>query len=299
MDALETVQLFDLDSDNYFGNYNMLIGSVAIGMHCPEFRKPKDVDVITPDITHGTSGGLKVERLWDDSLNDMVDKFWYQIDKAVNVPGVGWCFLPSLDFLYTLKISHSFWSLRNQSWGKHTADIIWLQRNTDAKFLRDVYDYFYPLWKEKHGAKRASLNKTPEEFFTASVKRTYEHDSVHASVAYGDEPLFKRILKDDHEVMVDWSKFEAMDHQTRLNLVREEIYATALERNLIPKHDGKPTVSEREQKNAYRENLFKVITSYWKGEWALWVLLNLSELDSPDVNYWDRHRSNKERLITL
>lgn len=194
------------------------------------------------------------------------------------------------DELYTMKISHSFWEINGpKNWDKHASDIVFLSRK-GAKFLRPLYDILLPIWKDRYKKHVTNTNQDKTSFFADAVVRKYDHDSVHESVAYGDHPLYLDILKDGETVAVDNSKFWAMDHETQLKVCREEIYATALERILIPRnYSGSPGA-------AYYWALRRTATSLFKGEWALFLMLNLDVLMKPDCKYMQRHIDNKALL---
>ena len=147
-----------------------------------------------------------------------------------------------------------------------------------------------PIWKEKHGKKKTNLNQKASMFFNDAVKRKYNHDSVHETVAYYNAPLYQSILKDGQDVLVDSDKFFNMDYEEQLKLVREEVYTTALERILIPNnYKGSPTL-------AYKWALRRTITSLFKGRWALWTVLHYSDLSLPDCDYKQRHLDNRHKL---
>jgi hypothetical protein len=248
----------------------MLVGSSAAKIWFPEFREPKDIDYFYP--------GEK-----DDG-----ETFWHE--RLADVASGRWVAFP--DELYTIKVSHIFWDLRNNSWGKHFNDILFFQ-SKGCKLVPSFYEDLYPIWEERYGKKAGNLNVPANMFFNDNVTRKYEHDSIHASVAYGESPLFEQILRDGSDVAVDRSKFDQLPYEDKLNLVREEVYATALERYLIPA-DYKMS-----PKLAYHNALKKTITSFWKGDWALFIALNALELKSPDVNYLERHLNNRDRLVEL
>ena len=161
--------------------------------------------------------------------------------------------------LYTMKISHSFWEINGPAnWNKHASDIIFLSRK-GCEFKRRLYDILLPIWKEKYKKHQTNTKLQKEEFFADAVVRKYDHDSLHASVAYGDHPLYEDILLPGETVAVDSDKFWAMDFETQLKTVREEIYATALERILIPgNYLGSPSA-------AYWWALRRTATSLFKG----------------------------------
>lgn len=246
-----------------------LIGSQAALHHFPDWGKTNDVDYFTDDKT--VPG--------DNFYHPDLEKW-------------EWGDIATPDELYTLKISHSFWELRNNSWDKHVFHAVQLKKR-GAVFLPELYSILYPIWEQTHGKKKANLELSPEEFFNKHVKRTYEHDSIHASVAYYDEPLFNRILRDNHEVAVDRSKFEAMPLEMKYQLVREEVYATALERQIIPSNYRENLLS------AYSWALKKTITSFAKGWFPLFILLNFDDLRKPDLNFVQLHKNNSHKLIPL
>jgi hypothetical protein len=203
-----------------------------------------------------------------------------------------WGAIATPNELYTMKISHSFWDI-NGSWDKHAHDIIFLQRK-GAVFNRELYDILLPIWKERYKRNPTNLHQSAATFFSDAVNREYDHDSLHESIAYGKRPLYESILQDGSEVAVDNAKFfngsSLADHQRRIRTVREEIYATALERILIPNdYKGSPAA-------AYAWALKRTATSLFKGEWALYLLLNLDELMKPDCDYLARHLSNRHML---
>lgn len=259
-----------------------LIGSGAMRHNFRDYRlRP------SADIDYQASN----QRDYDRIVRDVP-----QADVFFNPALAAWDWGPiaTAEELYTMKVSHSFWEIGGDSrnWQKHMDDIVFLQRK-GVEFNRDLYDILYPMHKEMHGKKRTSLAQNAMNFFGDGVVRKYDHDSVHASIAYGDHPLFEDILVPGEDVMVDSSKFWAMDEDTKHMLVREEIYATALERILIPRDYKYSPMA------AYAWATQRTITSLFKGEWALYLVLNYEKLCRPDVDYVNRHLDNKHLLIPL
>ncbi len=251
---------------------SVLIGSRAIKYHFHDFREPNDIDYFSDRPIKGA------ETFWHPDLAGTFGPWGFQ--KEIATPNE----------LYTIKVSHSFWEQKNGSWRKHMADIMFLKKKGCA-LEYDLYDHLYSVWEQHYGKKKVNLNADPKDFFNGNVFRLYDHDSIHRSVAYYDRPLFESVLKDGHSVAVDTHKFNMLDFQDKLRLVREEAYATALERQLIPNdYLGSPT-------GAYAWAIRKIITSFWKGDWALWVVEHFDELLRPDVDYVGRHLANKNILI--
>lgn len=203
-----------------------------------------------------------------------------------------WKDIATIDEIYTIKISHSFWNLKNNSWNKHMRDIQFLQEK-DARFIPELYKILYPVWEEIYGKKQANLEQEPDRFFNPKVDRKYEHDSVHDSIAYYDQPLFNKILRDGHAVAVDKKKFDNMTVDNKLKLVEEEVYATALERHLIPRNYMGSYVS------AYKMALRQTITSFSKGWFPLFIVLHWKDLNHPSVDFVKIHKENKDKLTLI
>jgi len=250
----------------------VLIGSKALEQHILLDREPKDVDYISTEPIPGA------------------DVFYH-----ADLEKWSWHSVASLDELYTLKVSHSFWRLKNNSFEKHLYDIMKMQV-AGAKLIPELYNILYPIWEELHGKKKIDLSLPIDKFFNKNVTRTYEHDSLHASVADG-QPMFERILKDGSKVAVDREKFERLGYSLKLKLVREEIYVTALERNLIPLFESKGFVNKLDVHRAYSRALRAMITNYSKGWFALWIVDNLLELRDTQFDYWQRFLDNQHKLI--
>lgn len=263
----------------------ILVGSQALKQHIDLKREPHDIDFFCDSLNHLTGelieedgGGKKVELFYHQDL----ERYFKKDEDRV----------ATLDELYTIKISHIFWQLKNNSWNKHCHDIMLMKAN-GAKFIQELYDVLYPVWEEKHGKKKANLNASPEDFFNSKVTRIYEHDSIHDTVAFYDEPLFNRILADGHQVKVDRQKFEDLSQEDKLKLVREEVFATALERQIIPSNYRYSPGA------AYRWALMKTITSFSKGWFPLYIVQNLDFLWSNDIKYIDKHKQNRDKLVLI
>ncbi|MGO2860624.1 MAG: DUF7275 domain-containing protein [Brevibacterium sp.] len=260
-----------------------LIGSRAMRHWFPDAREPKgDWDYHSPEPAAEMPEGMP------PPLGVRFDIF-----EESRLGAWEWGPVATPSELYTMKISHSFWEINGpESWNKHAADIVFLERK-GAVLIRELHDILRPIWKERYKRNPTNLEQNASMFFADAVDRKYDHDSLHASVAYFDSPLFERILRDGSDVAVDNAKFWAMDFETQIKLVREEIYATALERIVIPR-DYK--VSPRW---AYHWAVRRTATSLFKGEWALFLMKNLDLLMKPDIDYVQRHQDQADRLILL
>lgn len=250
----------------------MIIGSTALKQWFPEEREPKDLDVISPVEWDGA------ETFWDDRLIAYQPAWqWLQDDYA------------SLDELYTIKVSHSYWEIGN-SWAKHIRDVQFL-KDHGAVLLPEFHDILYPIWEDKHGTKKMRF-MSDDAFFEDAVTRVYDHDSLHDSVAYGHEAMYIQTLKQPGHTAVDMDYIKRMNFEDQVKLFREEVCATALERIMVPSgYKGSAGA-------AYLWALRRTITSLTKGWSARFIVDNYSAFAKPD-NYVQRHLANKEKLVLL
>lgn len=170
------------------------------------------------------------------------------------------CLVPSLNALYTLKMSHRY--LRNSPFFTKTMLDIKMLRKAGAADGSD----FYADWYEKRVAETYSyahpkLNVSKDAFFTDDVPYQYDHDSIHEAVKLGEKPAYTYFL--DGEVKTSKELFLAAGRNVQLRAVYEEACVLALERSVIP-HNTDP-------KKAFELALEKVctsITSGWFREFA-------------------------------
>jgi hypothetical protein len=261
----------------------LVVGSVALKQYLHIGREPKDYDIWSNDTAYDNMlehNGLRVEKFWHDKLEEFFEARKSQLPMA------------SLDELYTIKCSHAGWELRNGSWDKHMSDIVAL-KHAGAKIQDDQFKRLYKVWQDVHGSKQLKLAKGKDDFFTDAVVRKYDHDSLHASVAYGSEPMYIQTLKSGSDVDVDMTYIKSMPFDGQVKLFREEIYATALERKVIPSNY---TISPRK---AYAWALRRTITSLTKGWSSRFLIENYDVMRTPDVDYVAVHKSKANKLILL
>lgn len=123
----------------------MVIGSAALKFHFPDFKRvPKDIDIIKGSkFNDYFPSDLKREYLENPVLlehcedNDFLDP----------------------DSLFSLKVSHAFWDLKNNSWEKHMFDIQFLKEK-GCKLNRPLFDKLYEYWNKVHGKRLDSFEKT-------------------------------------------------------------------------------------------------------------------------------------------
>ena len=258
----------------------LVVGSHALKWNGLDLRDPKDWDVFCP--------GAPEIKIWPHKGRG--DVFWHEsfeewIPEGTNRHA-------TLDELYTIKASHQGWELKNGSWNKHAYDLIMLKR-AGAKILDPLYANLYKVWEGLHGKKVMNLDQDKSEFFDDAVRRTYDHDSLHESVAYGDRPVYESILKEGATVDVDSRKLWALNHESLVRLFQEEIAVTALERIVVPRnYKGSPGA-------AWLWATRRTVTSLTKGKSSRFLIDNLETFMKPDPEYVQRHLRNKDRLVRL
>ena len=250
----------------------LMIGSLAASLRGIDLgRECRDVDVFC------------------DGAGKGVDDYWHPSFSSWIPEGLT---VATLDELYTIKVSHSYWALRNGSWNKHMADQVTLKQ-AGAHIDQELHDNLYKVWVELHGAKATNLNMDASDFFSDAVTRIYVHDSIHDSVAYGERPMYEYLLKDGQTVAMDMNKVWLMSFEDQVKLFREEVYATALERWVIP------SGYKYSPRKAYAQAVRKTITSLTKGRSAQFMSENYDIFRTPDMDYVRRHRENKHKLVKL
>lgn len=254
----------------------LVIGSSALVALGFDWRTPSDWDVLSPNYKPGD--------------RYIADVFWHESFQEWIPEGTNR--YATLDELYTIKASHQGWELKNGSWGKHAYDLIMLKRH-GAKILDPLYADLYKVWESLHGKKVMNLDQDKSEFFDDAVRRTYDHDSLHNSVAYGDRPIYEECLKDGATVDIDARKMWALPPERLVMLFQEEIAVTALERIMVPRnYKGSPGA-------AWLWATRRTVTSLTKGKSSRFLIDNLETFMTPDPDYVQRHLNNKHRLVKL
>ncbi len=262
----------------------MLVGSRAMRNYFPDARDPSASDWDHFCDTESEAGILRATHLHTKTPDIKVHKNFKYLYNASQIAS------PVMQ--YTIKVSHMFWVPNDHAptWNKHMSDCIFYQRK-GIEFDRRDYELLKPVWEEHYNTKKTNTNQTKQKFFDDAVVRKYDHDSLHLTVSYQTDPLYLYVLKPGSTVDCDWGKFSEMHHDLQIKMIREEIYVTALERLIIP---SDYTYNARV---AYQWALMKCITSLFKNEWSLWIVLHLDELRKPDCDYVQRHLDRKHMLV--
>lgn len=253
----------------------MIIGSTAMKHWFPEFRDPKDLDIMSKE------GKMtqKEQNYWVDSFQLLIDK---NKDDTYLDP----------ENMISLKSSHFGWDIH---WDKTAFDILFL-KSKGYRADRELYFKLVEDWKKVHGKKWASLEKKDSNnFFEDAVKRKYVHDTIHEAVSVYDRPLYERTLKEDGKVGCSEKKFDNLDFNDRILMVKEEVWVTALERYLIP-NDFKYS-----PKRAYYQSLKKLTTTMSSGFFKFFIIDNFDKLyKSTDDSYIEKFKNvEKQNKLKL
>lgn len=126
--------------------------------------------------------------------------------------------------------------------------------------------------------------------------RVHEHDDLHRTTCYGDAPLYQKLKQDLTQTYVSPSGFEALSHDNRIRMVREECYARALERVLIPAQDLGVSWSEN---HGFQHALRRICTTLargWFRDFAIDHYPEVSRYDKPFLDVY--HRAVEEGKLS-
>ncbi len=237
----------------------ILIGSQAIKHWFSDFnRKPKDTDYAVEDKS------LFINQTNIEYLENPILFNFDSYEKGILKPS----------FIYTLKISHSFWSLDNNSWDRHLWDINFLKEK-GCTFIPELFWKLFNYWETIHGKRKSSnLDMSADDFFNNRISYHTPHDKLHELLVThpyfkGSEPTYKKILKDGAEVDVCMKKFEALTELEKFNVVFEEVAVMSME-NRFP--------NKLYWKAKYSRMLKKFIISHCKVEEGIWIIQNHKNL---------------------
>lgn len=255
----------------------MIIGSVALRHFYEDSRAPNDLDLVCYN-----DNCVKRESLgFSGKIESWTGEKYEEIAKLLEKSGNPRFAPPEL--LLSIKLSHSTYNLTTFS--KTLFDINFLKKK-GVKFDESDINILTPLWDRLHHRPKGKLNKNNGEFFNDKIERVYVHDSLHEATKYGARPLYESIKTDKNSAITSWRLFTELDHNTRLNVCREEIMVIAIERFLAPKLSiDKNSFTTFESNVAWRDALKLLITSCWRGRWARFLAFNYDELRKPDANH--------------
>jgi hypothetical protein len=267
----------------------LIIGSRAlsywVGYLGKPFRKPADLDVICshkgmmdycgnvmPQPT-GPGHYKQVNGTYVTEF-DIMDhcpssRMYYEYAHGAHLSGG--CAVAPIEVLYSLKRSHRFvpWQ-----WHKNIADYHLLKDMLGRKDGCGTTHLNHPLeditkmrMAERDAIKKLktpSLNKSKTDFFDDHVSNhTFEHDDIHAVMAYREKPMFTYIAAEGNTVKSDKNKFMFLSRQDKAYCVLEEAYSIAIERAIAPMFwEGKKLA---DAKTALEWALMRICTTLCSG----------------------------------
>lgn len=213
--------------------------------------------------------------------------------------------VPSMDQLYTLKLSHRY--LKNSPHFLKTLDDVAYFRGRGC----EVFDreWLKRRESETYTYKHPKLNVMKGDFFKGDgVEYVYDHDDIHKQVAqlsaaelhdisesqcrgyfpidyraWDPLPSYELYKEPGQEVKCSKHRFFALPEHVRLYGVIEEAYVLALERSQIP-FRGKV-----EPRRSFDIALMKVCTSITSGWFREYAWENFRKVESMyEANYVDR-----------
>ncbi|CAB4415836.1 unnamed protein product [Rhizophagus irregularis] len=183
------------------------------------------------------------------------------------------CIVAPLKILEALKTSHIYWP------GDFYKNI------SDLHLLRILLDYnkvspIQPLCSPQRDELIELMLKTrikETEIIRDNlfVQTRVPHDDLHELVKYGDHPIYQGLKDDQSRAWIKKSLFEKLDYQTKINCVKEEAMAIALERYLIP-------MISNNQENSYKLALIRICTTLTKGWFRQFAIDNYPRLANLD-----------------
>jgi len=227
----------------------LIYGSKAAKFWFPDFREPKDLDIISK------------EDYWIDSFQYILDNNKHPV-------------YADPKFLFTIKVSHAAWDIH---WDKTMHDIVFL-KNKGCQLDQELYQNLYKDWTEYHGRKKVRLNMKNDEFFTNKITRKYDHDYLHEIFGFYDRPLHERIRKDLDSPMCSKELFDRLSFEEQIKCALEEIQVIATERWVIPNKIG--------LNHAKYLAMKQLIISMSTGWFNLFLILNFETLIRYEVETW-------------
>lgn len=135
-----------------------------------------------------------------------------------------------------------------------------------------------------------TMRVSNEEFF-GDFKyrwlRAFAHDALHLATCYGEVPIYLQLKSDPAQALVPRQAFEQLPHAERIRLVREECYALALERVLIPAEDLGEACGEG---RAFQHALRRICTTLARGWFRDFAIDHHPEISRYDKTFVEDYR---------
>ena len=165
--------------------------------------------------------------------------------------------------------------------GIRDADVTPLEQLACERFSREVAARAKPV----HQISMRTPNEVFFQGFTRDAIRLYDHDDLHRTTCYYDVPLYL-MLKDEPELAyIPRRNFDRLANADRVRLVREECFAIALERVVIP---AEALGIRYRAEDAYLYALHRVCTDLATGWFRDFAIDQFPEAERIDMDFVDR-----------
>jgi hypothetical protein len=314
-------------------NSMILVGSRAANRYnFDDFPDPKDYDIICKDkgqlveLIKTNRDSIQSAKLAESGRYYRVklktgERFEFELpiegDNAESIKKIPFGpYNTTIPFIGTINIAHQddlFWLkwshiVRPIHFAKNIRDYHILRRNLRpvelanppewVKIRRSEVERRYPI--------NVSLDMSNDEFFAKSQRllgRVLEHDDLHRATMFGMVPMFELMKRDKTKASVERNIWDSWSLKSRLNSVREECFAIALERVIIPEYTRKhgsralaliddDLIMGPYANGAYRYALMRICTTLTSGWFRQFAIDNYLELENPrkrfgeDFKYW-------------
>lgn len=239
---------------------NLIYGSTAIKHHFPDFREPRDIDIIS--------------RLPIKSTESL-QYYWVDAFEYLEENNKGSHYVDS-DLLYTIKVSHASWDI---NWVKTMKDIEFL-KSKGSTLDKDFYNILYSDWEEIHRKKKVKMNVKNEDFFTKTITRKYNHESLHEIFKFYKRPLNEKIRKDLNSPLCSEALWDKLNFEDKIKTALEEIFVLSTERYILVE-------SPVPNKIARIKTLKQMITSSTSGWFNLFLIIHFDSLRTHSQTYFE------------
>lgn len=173
------------------------------------------------------------ELIWPDSVSLELAEL-ILLDPLTSYDETVQAWVPSLNILYMLKMSHRF--KKNSPHFLKTMWDIRKMREAGAFIQAEHQEFYEKRMKATYDYSHPNLNTDKQEFFRPEDNfYIYDHDSIHETVAVTEHgPAYTRYAVEGAEVLSSKAKFFAGPEADRLYGVYEEACVLALERSQVP-----------------------------------------------------------------
>jgi len=298
----------DKEVQEWFSNHKDDIVSFRFRQNPSRYLcRMRDGDRLSFDIDEGSA--RKFYEIGNKLYSNMTNSTHFRLTGAVpwdeEVIGFGaykdikFIFAPPI-LLMLIKKSH-YNIVRN--WEKTISDYHSIKRAVKREPTEEEHNAYLLRCKEVrewYGDSKANLDMSNDEFFanTKGIERCFVHDDLHLATCYYGRPLYERLKRDTDRAMIDRELFFKQSLEVRLQVVREECYAIALERFLIPKGLHEAALEAYKQQrdfwtednivavhSAYYQALKRICTTLTKGWFRDFACDHYPELKEAEVDY--------------